>query len=283
MYRNLDMAAMRSFVTVAETGAVTRAANRLNLTQSAVSMQIKRLEAALGQSLMERVGRGVSLTREGEQLAGYGRRILALNDEAWHRMTHADVEGEVSFGVPKDIVHPYVPTILRGFNTAFPRANIRLITATTKTLKDGFEAGTIDLILTTEQAASPGTERLTERALLWFGATAGTAHRKRPLPLAYEPDCMFRPLAIDALERAEIAWTAPFGATDWRDYSAFVSADLAVVGILEGTQSRTWEPVGPESRLPPLPKIGIYMYLAESANRELTAQLAGFVRDAFNP
>ncbi len=80
--RNLDIATLRSFVTVAELGGVTRAAERLNLTQSAVSMQLIRLETVLDQQLVERAGRGVCLTREGEQLLGYGRRILTLNDEA---------------------------------------------------------------------------------------------------------------------------------------------------------------------------------------------------------
>ena len=93
MYRNLDMTALRSFVTVADTGGVTRAAGKLHVTQSAVSMQLKRLEIMLDTDLMERSGRGVNLTAQGEQLLGYGRRMLALNDEAWGRLTHDTYEG----------------------------------------------------------------------------------------------------------------------------------------------------------------------------------------------
>jgi len=81
MPRNLDLTALRAFVTVAETGGVTRAAGQLNLTQSAVSMQLKRLEESLDQHLLDRSGRGISLTTRGEQLLSYGRRMLALNDE----------------------------------------------------------------------------------------------------------------------------------------------------------------------------------------------------------
>lgn len=83
MPRNLDLTALRSFVTVADSGGVTRAALQLNLTQSAVSMQLKRLEESVGQPLLDRSGRGVALTPQGEQLAGFARRMLALNDEAW--------------------------------------------------------------------------------------------------------------------------------------------------------------------------------------------------------
>ncbi|MEE8455847.1 MAG: LysR family transcriptional regulator, partial [Limibaculum sp.] len=81
MARNLDLTALRSFVTVAETGGVTKAAHQLHLTQSAVSMQLKRLEESLAQPLLDRSGRGVALTNQGEQLLSYGRRMLALNDE----------------------------------------------------------------------------------------------------------------------------------------------------------------------------------------------------------
>ena len=87
MARNLDLTALRSFVTVAESGGVTRAAQQLHLTQSAVSMQLKRLEESLNQPLLDRSGRGVSLTNQGEQLLSYGRRMLALNDEVMARMT----------------------------------------------------------------------------------------------------------------------------------------------------------------------------------------------------
>ena len=104
--RNLDISALLSFVTVAELGGVTRAAERLNLTQSAVSMQLKRLETAFDQPLMQRHGRGVCLTGEGEQLLCYGRRMVKLNDETWKRMMHEAFESRVSFGVQEDIVCP---------------------------------------------------------------------------------------------------------------------------------------------------------------------------------
>ena len=104
MPRNLDLTALRSFVAVADAGGVTRAAGLLNLTQSAVSMQIKRLEEALGLTLLDRSRRGVALTAEGEQLLRYARRMVALNDEAVARMTANEYEGEITLGVPHDVV-----------------------------------------------------------------------------------------------------------------------------------------------------------------------------------
>ena len=134
MPRNLDLTALRSFVTVADAGGVTRAAGLLNLTQSAVSMQLKRLEEQLGLALMDRSGRTIGLTAAGEQLLGYGKRLLALNDEVYGRLTAQEYEGELRLGVPHDIIYPYMPRVLKAFSAAFPRMRVQLTSALTVTL-----------------------------------------------------------------------------------------------------------------------------------------------------
>eukprot|EP01031_Cornospumella_fuschlensis_P007401 gene7401-9166_t len=109
----LDSDLMRSFLAVADSGSVTIAAARLFRTQSAVSLQIKRLEEVLGCDVLDRSARKVGLTAEGEQLLGYARKMLALNDEAFHRLTTDVHEGEIVLGVPHDIVYPAIPQVLR--------------------------------------------------------------------------------------------------------------------------------------------------------------------------
>ena len=114
--RNLDITTLRSFVAVADSGGVTRAAGFLHLTQSAVSMQLKRLEELLGLALLDRSGRTIALTPSGEQLLGYARRMVALNDEVIGRLTDQAFEGEVVLGVPHDVVYPVIPQVLQRFN-----------------------------------------------------------------------------------------------------------------------------------------------------------------------
>jgi DNA-binding transcriptional LysR family regulator len=121
MPRNLDIAALRSFLTVAEAGTVTGAASQLNLTQSAVSLQLKRLEDAFGCAFFERSGRGVTLTSQGEQLVGYARRLLSINDETWLRISGSEFAGEIQLGSPDDLLYPRVPLVLRAFTRATPR------------------------------------------------------------------------------------------------------------------------------------------------------------------
>ena len=170
MPRNLDLTALRSFATVAEIGGVTKAATRLHLTQSAVSMQLKRLEEAVGQELLDRSGRGVALTSQGELLLSYAKRMVTLNDEAWGRLTGQAFEGEVTLGVPSDIVYPHIPGVLQRFSREFPRVKVTLVSSFTRKLHDQLAKGEIDLILTTE--ASPGGETLEVAPLVWVGAPA---------------------------------------------------------------------------------------------------------------
>ena len=122
MPRNLDITALRSFAMVAEAGGVTKAAARLHLTQSAVSMQLKRLEESIGLPLLDRTGRAPQLTSQGELLLSYARRMIALNDEAWGRLTGQAFEGEITLGVPADIVYPHIPQVLQRFSREFPPA-----------------------------------------------------------------------------------------------------------------------------------------------------------------
>ncbi len=281
MPRNLDMTALRAFVTVAETGGVTRAAGQLHLTQSAVSMQIKRLEDMLNQPLLERSGRGVALTAHGEQMLGYGRRILALNDEVWSRMTDQAFEGEVTFGVPADIVYPHIPDILRRFSIEYPRVKVNLISSYTSRLKRQMARGEVDMILTTELDLDQGGEVLENAKMVWVGAPNGSAWKNRPIRLAFNHDCIFRTFAQRALDEADIRWEMGVESDSIRTVEASVSADLAVHAALEGTVNQHMEVIGDSGNLPELPMFNINMYIAGGPQQDLANRLAVFVRAAY--
>lgn len=281
--RTLDLTALRSFTAVADTGGVTRAAGRLNLTQSAVSMQLKRLEESLGQALLDRSGRGVALTAEGEQLLGYARRMLALNDEALARLTGEAWVGEIRFGVPHDIVYPHIPAVLAQFARSHPRVRVSLSSSHTRKLLWAFSRGEVDLILTTEDRTPEGGETLAERRLVWIGAKGSRAWRERPLKLAFEHICAFRPLALRALEDAEVPWTMAVESDSTRTVEASLAADLGVACMLEGTLPPQVEMIDHGGALPALPAVRINLYAAEGPHAALTQQLAQAVRDAYRP
>jgi len=277
--RNLDMTTLRSFIAVADQQGVTRAATALNLTQSAVSMQLKRLEELLGISLMDRSSRRIALTPAGEQLLGFARRIVALNDDAVGRLTDQVWEGEISFGLPHDIIYPAIPKVLKQFNAAYPRVKVNLIASFTTSLLDSFGRGGIDLILTTEQLVGPGGETLTELPLRWYGAPGGTAWKQRPLRLANCRNCIFRGRAIRQLDAAGILWENAIDSESDGAIQATVSADLAVTTILEGSADHL--EMLPLGGLPDLGTQRINMYGAATPINPLVAALAATLRQGF--
>lgn len=283
MPRNLDLTALRSFVTVADAAGVTRAAGLLNLTQSAVSMQLKRLEESLDARLLDRSARQITLTTAGEQLLGYARRIMDLNDEVFSRMTDQVFEGEVVLGVPGDIVYPAIPTVLRRFNAIYPKMRVQLLSSFTVDLKNLFEQGKCDLILTTEDESDPGAETLAELPLVWYGAQNGTAWRGRPLRLAYPRSCKFRRSVQAALDRSKIPWEIAVESDSIRAVEASVIADLAVFAQLDGMPHGQLEPIKHGGALPDLGSNKINLYVAEAPGNQVLDDLAVIVRQAYGP
>lgn len=279
--RNLDITTLRSFVAVADAGGVTRAAGFLHLTQSAVSMQIKRLEDLLGIDLLDRSGRGVSLTASGEQVLAYARRMVALNDEMISRLTDQAYEGEVTLGVPHDVVYPVIPQVLKQFSAVYPRVKVHLETSHTIVLRDKFAKGHCDLIMTTETEVHAGGETLTCRPLLWVGAPGGTAWRQRPLKLAFGRLCVFRTHVVAALDAAEVDWDLIVETDSDRTIEATVSADLAVHALIDGMQPPHLERIDHNGALPELPAQLINLYGAGPVANPLVATLGGLLRTGF--
>ena len=281
MARNLDLTALRSFVAVADAGGVTRASGFLNLTQSAVSMQIKRLEEMLGVEVLDRSGRQVALTAAGEQLLGYARRMLALNDEVMGRLTRDPHEGEVVLGVPHDIVYPVIPQVLQHFARSFPRMKVSLISSFTRVLKAQFGRGECDIILTTEDTVDPGGVTLAELPLVWVGAPGGVAWKGRPLKLAYEHNCIFRQGVQAALDRAGIAWQMAVESDSTRTIEASVSADLAVHTVLAGSEPPYVERISHGGSLPDLKRMKVNLYVADPAHSPVVLEMAAMIQRAY--
>ena len=281
MPRNLDLTALRSFTAVADAGGVTRAAALLNLTQSAVSMQLKRLEESLGLTLLDRSGRTIALTAQGEQLLAYARRLLALNDEAWGRLTHPAFEGALDFGVPHDIIYPHVPGVLRQFSAEYPRVKLQLHSLYTSGLKELFARGEMDLIMTTEAGVDPGGETLTREPLVWTGAQGGQAWKARPLRFGSCGHCVFKRPALEALEAAGIPWELVVDSISPAAVEASVAADLAVSVQMAGAVPAHSEAIRHGGALPELPEHFVNMYVSEGARAPVARRLAELLRQAY--
>jgi DNA-binding transcriptional LysR family regulator len=281
MARNLDLTALRALVAVTDAGGVTRAAGLLNLTQSAVSMQIKRLEEGLGVELFSRAQRKLTPTPEGDQLLGYARRMLELNDEALTRLTDTAFEGEIRLGVPHDIVYPEIPRILKAMAAEYPRVRVNLVSCFTSKLKEGFARGEYDVILTTEASPGAGGERLATRKLVWIGAPDGIAWQQRPLRLAFVERCFFRPIAQAALNGAGVRWEMAVGGESEQVAEATVTADLSITARMEGAIPVGTAVIDGANALPDLGHLDICLYQANVQKGEVMDKLLTQLRCAY--
>jgi DNA-binding transcriptional LysR family regulator len=259
---------------------MTIVANRLHMTQSAVSQQIKRLEDMLGQLLFERGKRSLRLTDAGTRLLGNARRLLALNDGIWDDMTEQTVSGVVRLGVPYDLVGTCLAPVLSAYAGRHPHVDISLVCRASPDLKKALEAGEIDLCVVEEPEAAAGDECLAVDRLVWVGARSGRAHLKVPLPVSMVADtCAFRPSVIAALEEQGRRWRTVFENGNIEATTATVRTDLAVTVWLSSTVPPDLDILGTGDGLPDLPSFAINLVLPRGEVTRPALELAGFIRE----
>ena len=282
MTREVDLSLLRAFVAVAETGGMTAAGRHLNLTQAAVSQQIKRLEEYFDTELFDRSQRKPELTHAGERLLAHAERMLSLNEEIWGLMTSRGYEGEVRLGVPHDIIGVFMPPILREFSKAWPRVEVTLICTPTNALLRSLEQGEVDVILTTEAKPNDRSQLLLSDQLVWVGAQGGSAHERTPLPVTLgDEQCAFRAAAVKVLGGTGRDWRFTCSASEMSAFNASLEADLAVAPLLSQTVPEQLEILDADCGLPPLPTYYINMYVAPTDPSLIALELAKHITRSF--
>ena len=202
---NLDMDLLRTIVTASDYGGFVHAASRLGRSQSAISLQMKKLEEQVGQALFRKNGRGTALTEAGDLVLNYARRILDLNDEAISAARGTAVEGSVKLGVPQDFAERWLPGVLARFNRAHPNIHVQLQVGSNRDLLAEINQGTLELALAFGEAELVHFQA--ELPVAWIAARDFVLDTEAPLPLALlDPPCMFRQTGIEALEQAKLPW-----------------------------------------------------------------------------
>lgn len=280
--RNLDIATLRSFVTIAETGSMTRSAARLYLTQSAISMQIKRLESSLDMQVFDRTASGMLVTSAGEQLLHYAKQMLDLNDEVVGRLTAPEFEGEIRLGVPDDIIFPHLPEIMKQFARDYPRVKVRLTVDQSKILRKQYALGQHDLIMTTEDEVGNGGRVIGVQKAVWTGAENGVAWKERPLPVSITRNCAFRANVLSAMKRAKMNWTEVANPDNVAVVEALTSADFSVSVELENAVMTGRIIIDHKGLLPELPEYKIIVYGPVSGSDEIHQIMAEYLYSGFS-
>jgi DNA-binding transcriptional LysR family regulator len=199
---------MRALTAIAESGGITRAAKRLNLSQSAVSHKMKRLEHKLNRSLFARADGKLNLSADGEKLLDYAQRMVKLHDEAYASFHQSDLAGELRLGITEDISAPGMAQILSSFSTSFPNVALTSRVAHTPELVRWLRAGEIDMALIEvfESELLEGDHLLGQQQVVWLQAEDFVLDPERPIPfVAYHKDCFYKAWAEKAL--AEIGYS----------------------------------------------------------------------------
>ena len=197
----LDIDQLRTFVAIADTGSFTRAAEIVHKTQSAVSMQMKRLEDRVGKAIFERDGRLSKLTDEGERLLDYARRIVRLNAECMASFNEHELTGRVRLGLPDDYADRYLPEIMARFSRAYPNVELTVMCEPSVELVERIDSNELDLAIVTDCGTSRASEVFRRERLLWVTSNRHSTHLEEPLPLALgRTSCGWRRAAIECLE-----------------------------------------------------------------------------------
>ena len=269
MMTNFDIDALRAVVFGIEHGSFSRAAVELGRSQSAVSMQLKKLEQQAGVQLFTRKGRGLVLTEAGESFADYARQIIALNDDAARAMGAAVAPQTVRLGLPQDFYDDVMPATLNAFSDAHPEVHVAVRAGNNDLLYGELEAGRLDCAIAFfPRGSSTKGELLCELPLHWL------AHQEfaelspdqvAPLVLFNHP-CLFRQLALAALEKAGRRWraimTTPSLAAVW----AALQSGFGVGVRVERRVPDNVVSVGHWAALPDLPPVELRLIGAESAS-----------------
>ncbi len=280
MTATLDIDLLRTLAAIADTGSFGRAATRVHRSQSAVSMQMKRLEETVGRPVFAREGRRMRLTNDGKSLVAYANRLLAVHDEAVAHFAEPALSGNVRLGTPDDYAANLLPLVLSRFGELYPNVHVEVHCGHTNALRAGLDDGALDLALLSR---APGEDEglvLLRDPLVWVTAQQQETHRRDPLPLAvYPPPSRYHQWVMAALGDAGRAYRIAYTSSDLLVLQGAVSAGLAVAAIARSSNTLRLRELGPDDGMPTLPEVTIALVTSRHggspASRRLAEEIAG--------
>ncbi|MEX6226343.1 LysR family transcriptional regulator [Providencia hangzhouensis] len=259
-YTDLQIDWLKCFVAVVNTGSVSAAALEIHRSQSAVSMQLKKLESSLGCQLLVRNPRQHQLTYEGQKLLGYARRILDIHNEAIIAFHGGELEGRIRLGVPDDYAEKYLTPVLKRFAAYHSSVEIELNCEQSTSLIPKVEKGEIDLALVSRENNTQGALLFYE-PMVWVGSSQFEIWRRDPLPIAvYEHTSLAKRSAINALSLQGRRYKIVYNSFSLPGQVAAVESGLAVAVLTQCSVPPNLEILGALHGLGPLEPMGVAAY-----------------------
>jgi DNA-binding transcriptional LysR family regulator len=282
MIPNLDIDQLKTFLAIADSGSFTKAAEDVNKTQSAVSMQMKRLEETVGRSLFARDGRGSKLTVDGERFIEHARKVVALNNEIVTSYTKPEISGSVRFGTPDDYADLFLPEVLARFHRSHPLVNVDVECISSMNLVERVRRGELDLSLVTFCGNESEGEVLRHEELKWVTSARHNTHLLPTLPLATaDHGCAWRRISIEALDSLNRPYRVAYTSANRSAIDAAVLQGLAVAAMPEICIRPGMRVLTEAEGFPRMSSMKIGLMRKQGKQSQAAEALAAHVRDSF--
>lgn len=277
---NLQIDSLRTFIAVADTKGFTKAGFQVNRSQSAVSMQIKRLEDEVGEPLFERIGKTVKLTTEGNLLISHARRIVKEHDEAVMALSRPALKGFIRFGSPEHYTAGILPKLLARFASSFPDVLVEMRCENSDKIKEAVDKGELDIGLCTQ--ISVGGQVIHHDPVVWVAEPGFFFQKNTSLSLCvFEEDCIFRNWAIEALEKVGIKYRIVYVSRSISGILDAVRAGLGLAPVVQSNVTSDLKIVGIEEGLPVLPVSNIVLHKVTKTPSEIIECFANHLIKSF--
>lgn len=274
----LDLELLKTYVAVVETGGFSHACERVGRSQSAVSMQIQRLEDTVGKPLLVRHPRSVSPTYAGETLLVYARRLLRLSDEAWASVNEIEEPSTVRLGMPDDYAATLLPPVLARFAAAHPLVTVEVLCEQSNFLIQAMNEDRLDLAILT-RAPALALEVLRRERVVWVTSPHHVPWQDATLPVAlFAPGCTVRAKVLNALGQVDRPYRCTYASSSLLGLVAVVQAGMAVAGLARCSVPPTLRVIGEEEGLPVIDDVEIGMFRHPKTSNPAVARLAAFLR-----
>jgi len=274
---------LRSYIVIQESGSFTKAAEALNLTQPAISAQIKRLQQLVGGEVFSRSGFGISLSEKGEIVSRYARRILAMNDQILSLTGTASVAKSLRIGIPNVYALNLLPDLIGACRTVSGTERLHFACEASADLARNLSSGYLDIAFVSLPAVpyAMQLERWSE-PMCWVCAPGFSTSPGSSIPLQSWPYGVSDQLAIEALENAGLSYSVVFSASDMSAHLAALRSGLGYVVLPQRLVPPDLK-IAREHYLPALPacRTGIYVN-SEKDTRKLRG-VAACMADVLRP
>ncbi|CAH0270968.1 DNA-binding transcriptional LysR family regulator [Pseudomonas frederiksbergensis] len=273
-----DALLLKTFVTVVDEEGFSRAAEKLHLTQSAVSGHVRRLEEQIGKPLLRRTTRSQRLTPDGERLVAYARTILALNRDAWAELTRTPFHGRLRIGVSEDFVESRLMRTFQDFAAQYPGMEIDVQVGIPGTLLASMKQGHLELVIGSLCETSDTGLLLWQEPLVWAWSAQPVTELPTPLPLALFPEpCPYREVALTQLARAGIAQRTAMLCSSTAGLRAAALAGFAVAPMPVSQLGQGLAVLGAEQGLPDLPDAQFRLFSAPEADQAIVTAVTQLI------